>query len=143
MRTVPATDPSQSGRPLPAKILLVEDEPQLLELLQKYLSRLSFEVDAFARAKDAWSAFEAAIHRYDLVIADLGIPDMSGDTLLTKMLGLNPNLSILICSGSPFSTSSLPDAAQGQVGFLQKPFSPKMLGEAIGALLKRRIQNPE
>ena len=126
-----------SGNHLPARILLVEDEPQLLELLQKYLRRLDFEVDAFSRAKDALGAFEAAVQRYDLVIADLGIPDMSGDTLLTRMLGLNPNLRVLICSGSPFSVSNLPAGTQNQVAFLQKPFAPKMLAEAIGGLLKR------
>ena len=125
----------------------MEDEPQLLDLLQKYLRRLNFEVDAFARALDAWSAFETANQSYDLVIADLGIPDMSGDALLTRMLGVNPSLLILICSGSPFSPSTLPAGMQAQVGFLQKPFSPKMLSEAIEELLKRktefRIQNSE
>ena len=118
--------------------MLVEDEPQLLELLQKYLTRLEFDVDAYPRAIEALEHFQTDIYRYDLVIADLGIPDMPGDTLLAKMLGLNPRLLILICSGSPFTVSNLPDAMQAQVGFLQKPFAPKMLGEAIDRLLKKK-----
>ena len=121
-----------------ARILLVEDEPQLLELLQKYVTRLGFEVDAYPRALEALQSYEADVHRYQLVIADLGIPDMPGDTLLTRMLGLNPSQLILICSGSPFNVSLLPEAMQAQVRFLQKPFVPKMLAEAIEELLNRR-----
>ena len=121
-----------------ARILLVDDEPQLLQLVQRYLKRLDYEVDAHARALDALGAFESAANRYDLVIADLAIPDMPGDMLLTRMLDVKPGLRMLICSGLPFEVSSLPLAIQKQVGFLQKPFAPKMLAEAVEQLLARR-----
>ena len=121
-----------------ARILLVEDEPQLRDLLQKYVTRLGFEVDAYPRALDALQSYEAGVRRYQLVIADLGIPDMPGDALLTRMLNLNPSQLILICSGSPFNVSNLPETMQAQVRFLQKPFVPKMLAEAIEDLLSNR-----
>ena len=43
-----------------------------------------------------------------MVIADLGMPDMPGDTLLTRMLEIRPDLRILVCSGSPFFIENLP-----------------------------------
>jgi len=121
-----------------ARILLVDDQPQLLQLVQRYLIRLDYEVEAHTRALDALSAFEAAAGRYDVVIADLALPDMPGDTLLAKMMVLNPKLLMLICSGSPFAVSSLPAGAQNQEGYLQKPFAPNMLADAVAHLLSRR-----
>lgn len=121
-----------------ARILLVEDELPLLQLLEKHLKRLGFEVEAHSKAMRALAAFTATPGNYDLVIADLGIPDMPGDTLLTRMLAIKPDLLYLICSGSPFFVGSLPAELRPQVVFLQKPFLPKMLAEAIDQLLARR-----
>ena len=121
-----------------ARILLVEDELPLLQLLEKYLVRLGYEVEAYSKALHALDAFTATPGRYDLVIADLGIPDMPGDTLLTRMLAIKPDLLYLICSGSPFFVASLPPELRRQVIFLQKPFLPKMLADAIEQLLSRR-----
>jgi DNA-binding NtrC family response regulator len=119
------------------RILLVEDEPPLLQLIEKYLQRLGFEVETHLKSLDALRSFEAAPDRYGLVIADLGMPDMPGDTLLTRMLEIRPELRILVCSGSPFFIENLPDSLQRQVGFLQKPFMPKMLADAVQSLLKQ------
>lgn len=117
------------------KILLVEDEAPLLKLLEKYLIRLGFEVESHTTSLEALSRFESAPDAYDLVVADLGMPDMPGDSLLTRMLETRPDLKILICSGTPFFIEKLPAALRRQVGFLQKPFVPKMLTEAVERLL--------
>ena len=127
------------------KILLVEDEPPLLQLIEKYLQRLGFEVETHLRSFDALRNFEAGPDRYGMVIADLGMPDMPGDTLLTRMLEIRPDLRVLVCSGSPYFIENLPDSLQRQVAFLQKPFVPKMLAEAVQNLLQERpsaIQPP-
>ena len=121
-----------------ARILLVEDELPLLQLMEKHLKRLGYEVEARSKAMDALASFSAAPNSYDLVIADLGMPDMPGDTLLTRLLAVKPRLLYLICSGSPFFVASLPAEVRRQVVFLQKPFLPKMLSKAIEQLLARR-----
>jgi DNA-binding response OmpR family regulator len=121
-----------------ARILLVEDELPLLHLLERYLRRLGFEVRSYSSSVEALADFEAAPGRYDLVIADLGMPEISGDKMLTRMLEIQPDLLILICSGSPFYVSSLPKPLEQRVGFLQKPFLPKMLSEEIEKLLARK-----
>ena len=118
-----------------ARILLVDDELPLLQLLEKYLTRAGFDVQTQSSAVQALHDFESAPDRYDLVIADLSMPEMRGDTLLTRMLEIKPDLLILICSGSPFFVSRLPASLEKQVAFLQKPFLPKMLSEAVTNLL--------
>ena len=121
-----------------AKILLVEDELPLLQLLERYLRRLGFEVQTYSSSVEALAEFEGTPGHYDLVIADLGMPEISGDKMLTRMLAIQPDLLILICSGSPFYVSSLPQPLEQRVGFLQKPFLPKMLSEEIEKLLARK-----
>jgi DNA-binding NtrC family response regulator len=118
-----------------SRILLVEDELSLLQLIEKYLQRLGFEVETHLNSLDALQNFEAAPDRYALVIADLGMPDMPGDTLLTRMLEVRPELRVLVCSGSPFFIENLPPELRKQVGFLQKPFMPKMLADAVQQLM--------
>jgi len=119
------------------RILLVEDEPPLLQLIEKYLQRLGFEVETHLKSFEALRSFETAPDSFDLVIADLGMPDMPGDTLLTRMLQIRPQLRVLVCSGSPFFIENLPPSLQRQVAFLQKPFVPKMLAEAVQSLMSR------
>jgi DNA-binding NtrC family response regulator len=114
----------------------------LLQLIEKYLQRLGFEVEAHLKSVEALRSFEAAPDRYGLVIADLGMPDIPGDTMLTRMLEIRPRLRILVCSGSPFFIENLPDSLQRQVAFLQKPFMPKMLAEAVQQLLARNPAEP-
>jgi DNA-binding NtrC family response regulator len=121
-----------------AHVLLVEDERPLLLLLEKYLRRMDFEVTTYSSSAQALKEFEAAPTRYDLVIADLGMPELSGDTMLARMLEIRPDVLILICSGSPFYLSTLPKALEQRVGFLQKPFLPKMLLEEIEKLMAKK-----
>jgi len=122
---------------VPSRILVVDDEVSLIELLERYLRRLGYEVEAYSGSKAALESFEGAPDRYDLVIADLGMPDMPGDALLSRMLEIRPDLRILICSGSPLFISNLPKALEMQVSFLQKPFIPKMMAEAVAQLLSK------
>jgi DNA-binding NtrC family response regulator len=122
------------------RILVVEDLPPLLQLIEKHLERLGYEVETHLTSTEALRSFEAAPDRFSLVIADLGMPDMPGDTLLTEMLKIRPKLRVLVCSGSPFFIENLPGALQRQVAFLQKPFMPKMLADAVQQLL---AQNPD
>lgn len=116
----------------------MDDEVPLLQLLEKYLQRLGHQVTTQSKSEDALRSFQAAPDAYDLVIADLGMPDMPGDTMLRRMLAIRQDVPILICSGSPFFVSSLPRVLEKQVAFLQKPFAPKMLSEAIDRLLSHR-----
>jgi DNA-binding response OmpR family regulator len=116
-------------------ILLVEDEPQLLELLEKHLRRLGFEVEAHATGTSALSALENLDTNYDLVVADMGLPDMRGEELLSKLVGFRPHVPVLICSGSEFFISNLPEDLQRRIGFLQKPFLPKELAQKISEVI--------
>ena len=119
----------------PARVLIVDDEASLLQLMQRFVSHLGYEVDTSSSGEDAWREFSADPLRYKLVIADLTMPDMPGEELLRKMLSVHPALRILVCSGYPINRESYATLSPEQIGFLQKPFVPKMLIEAIERLM--------
>ncbi|HYL38198.1 MAG TPA: response regulator [Bryobacteraceae bacterium] len=119
----------------PRRILLIEDELALAQLLERYLVRLGFEIDAESTAQGALARLTSPSSRYDLVVADMGLPDMPGEALLARILELQPQLPVLICSGSEFFVESLPAELQPRVAFLQKPFLPKELVQKIEQML--------
>jgi CheY-like chemotaxis protein len=121
--------PAGSEPDSPVRLLLVDDEPALLDLLKKYLERLGYEVDAHGSPQEALSAFEQDPLRYALVLTDLTLPVIRGDQMLERMRERNPKLRAIISSGYPYQPRS------GQTGFLLKPYAPKMLAELIKSLI--------
>jgi DNA-binding NtrC family response regulator len=113
-----------------ARLLLVDDEAGLLDLLKKYLERLGYEVDARTAPEEALALFEADPHRYGLVLTDLTLPGLSGEQMLERMHALNPRLRAIVSSGYPYQPRSK------QVAFLQKPYLPKMLADSIEKMLR-------
>lgn len=108
-----------------ARLLLVDDEPGLSELLKKYLERLGYEVDACGSAEDALALFDADPSRYALVFTDLTLPGLNGEEMLDRMRMRTPRLRAILSSGYDHIPRSKHTA------FLQKPYVPKMLAELI------------
>ena len=119
-----------SGRDAQVKkrLLLVDDEPALLELLTKYLERLGYQVEACSSGEEAIACFDEDPQRYDLVLTDLTLGGMSGEEMLAQMQSRHPGLRAIISSGYPHVPKSK------KVVFLQKPFVPRMLADAIEKL---------
>ena len=111
-------------------LLLVDDEDALAQLLKKYLERLGYQVDACTHPRDALGLLDANPGRYALLVTDLTLPDMDGEQLLERSRERAPLLRAIISSGYPYQPR-----APG-VEFLQKPFLPKMLGDAVERLLR-------
>jgi CheY-like chemotaxis protein len=112
------------------RLLLVEDEPALADLLKRYLERLGYKVDACAQAEAALALLAAHPEDYALLITDLSLPDMSGDELMTRSRVLAPHLRAIVASGYPYEPR-----VEG-VEFLQKPFLPNSLAQAVERALK-------
>ncbi|HUA83631.1 MAG TPA: response regulator [Bryobacteraceae bacterium] len=112
------------------RLLLVDDEPSLLDLLQRYLGRLGYAVDGCASPESALALFSADPARYALVLTDLTLEGMSGEEMIERMRALNPSLRAIVSSGYPYEPRTR--ATQ----FLLKPYAPKMLADLIAKLLK-------
>ena len=125
-----------------AKLLLVDDEAALLKLMETFLGRMGYQVTSHASATAALARFEADPDNFQLVVADLTMPEMAGDQMALNMVRLNPKIRVLLCSGYPFDVRTLPENVRGHLSVLQKPFVPKMLTGAVEELLNRPITVP-
>ena len=121
----------------PVSILIVDDEPPLLRLMQSFLERMGYRVEGFANATDAWKRFEADPTHFRVVVTDLTLPDIPGNELAIRVLRANPEVGVLLCSGYPFEAASLPEDIRSRFATLQKPFLPNMLTQNVEALLRR------
>lgn len=115
-----------------ARLLIVDDETPLLDLLERYLTRLGYQVDKAGSAEEALARFAQAPDYYSCVLTDLKLPGMSGETMVEKMRELRPELPALISSGYPYQ----PRAAA--TSFLQKPYLPGMLAAELERLLRNK-----
>jgi DNA-binding NtrC family response regulator len=117
------------------KILLVDDEPALLESMRSYLTRLGHSVVAFSGASPAWECFDADPAAFSLIIVDMTLGGMPGAELIQKILERNPDAAVLATSGYPGSLRNLGGPSGAHIVMLEKPFTPRMLTDALQSLL--------
>ena len=133
----PATSDSASsdGSPLlepNPRVLVVDDEPSIRDLLSKMLALVDYHVDV---ASDGQSALEhMRLGSYDLLITDLRMPGMDGISVIHAARRLQANLPVIIITGFSTEASAI-EAALGVSGYLTKPFRvPKVLEATAKAL---------
>ena len=92
--------PNQSlSSAAPRTVLLVDDEEMLVRMTSKLLSLMGFEVDAYTSSLEALQAFQKNPDRYQLVITDLTMPDLTGAELAEKIHGLNNRAPVILFTG--------------------------------------------
>jgi CheY-like chemotaxis protein len=131
-------DAVETGEPAPGggeRLLLVDDEPDLVEIGRKSLERLGYQVDAMTSSTAALKAFEAAPDRWSLVITDHVMPALSGETMARSMLHLRPDLPIVMCTGYGEAISADVARAAGIREFVLKP----MVGRDLGRMVRRLL----
>jgi len=119
-----------------ARILIVDDEPPLLKLMQKYLDRCGYAVECTTNPDEAWRRIEAEPSKYRLVLVDMTLPGMNGEQLARKILDCDTCLRVIACSGYPIDIMKFQGDDPKRVGFLHKPFSPEMLAREVRRLLE-------
>jgi DNA-binding response OmpR family regulator len=117
-----------------ARILVVEDEPQLRDLLRLYLEREGHRVTDAGDGPTALAAFDAQPH--DLVILDLMLPGMQGETVLEALRDVG-DVPVLITSAKRSDAERIAGLRAGADDYLAKPFNPHELTARVAAILRR------
>jgi len=118
------------------RVLLVEDHATLRDLISDHLCERGFAVDAVSRAEDALAS-TAAIS-YDAAIIDLGLPEMGGLELLTKMqAGTADGVPTLVITARDSLSDRLRGLNAGADDYLVKPFDLEEMEARLRALLRR------
>ena len=115
------------------RVLVVDDEASIRDLLSKTLALADYDVDV---AHDGRAALERMrLFSYDLLITDLNMPGIDGLTVIHEARRLHENLPVIIITGFSTEASAIEAANLGVSGYLTKPFKvPKMLSVAAKAL---------
>lgn len=117
------------------RILIVEDEVRIVEVLKGALVRAGFAVDAVGLCADARAAFE--VNPYDAAILDLGLPDGDGLKLLREMRTKGREIPILVLTARDAVEDRVAGLDTGADDYLVKPFAMSELVARTKALLRR------
>jgi signal transduction histidine kinase len=117
-----------------ARILLVDDDPNVNEVLELMLSQIGYDVTAVSHGQEAITLFKQG--NYDLVITDLGMPDVSGWDVAEAVKQRSPETPVVLITGWGVQVDSAQRDKAGVDGVIAKPFSRQTLSDEMVRLLK-------
>jgi PAS domain S-box-containing protein len=117
------------------RVLLVDDDPLVLEAIGRLLTRAGVEVTAHANPNEALAAVQTARPDFDLVVSDISMPGMTGLELVSRLRSTHPRLPVILCTG--YGGPDGPERAQslGVHALLEKPVTARDLRSAISSAL--------
>lgn len=129
------------SNPKELSVLVVDDEVILCQSVEKVLRRKGHKVDTVTSVAEALKILDAG-NNYDLVIADLMMPQAGGMELLSAVQGNWPDLPVLIITGFSSISTAVETTKLGAAGYLPKPFTPEELEKAVAAVFFRASTKP-
>ena len=118
-----------------SRVLLIEDDLKMQELIKEYLEDFDFEVQAFSDPKDALLSLRN--DKYDIVVLDLMLPSMDGFDLC-KIIKKESDIPIIISSARGDIGNKIMGFELGVDDYLAKPYEPRELVLRLEAILRRR-----
>ena len=120
------------------RVLIVDDEMALLDLAKEMLEKLGYRVSTRSSPLEALEAFRANPERFDIVITDMTMPNMTGDTLARKIMEIRPEIPVILCTGYSECITEEKAKNMGIRELVMKPVLIRELGVTIRRLLDER-----
>jgi signal transduction histidine kinase/ActR/RegA family two-component response regulator len=117
------------------RILLIDDEEQIIDLERRILENLGYKVTPKTDSEEALEEFSARPDRFDLVITDMTMPKITGDRLARKLMEINPQIPVILCTGFNEAISEEKALAMGIDKFVMKPIVKDELAYTIRTVL--------
>ncbi len=117
------------------KVLVVDDEERSVSIMKVILERLGYNVTDMTSSLKALELFKEDPSRYDLLLTDLIMPQLTGDKLVSEVLKIRPDIPVIITSG--FTDSVVNDIFNqtSKRVFIPKPFQPRELAKTVRQVL--------
>ena len=112
-------------------ILLVEDQPEILNICKMMLENLGYKVFTASTIEDAFECADKFASGINLLITDVIMPKMNGRDLANQLLSQNPRLKLLYMSGYTSDILSPHGVLEEGMHFIQKPFCLKDLSDKV------------
>ncbi len=122
------------------KILIVDDDSRMRELLQRYLTEQGFSIKAVSDAKEMDVALSG--NTYDLLVLDLMLPGEDGLAICRRLRGANLITPIIMLTARGDEVDRIVGLEMGADDYLPKPFNPRELLARINAVLRRQERAP-
>jgi CheY-like chemotaxis protein len=117
------------------RVLLVDDENDLVEIGRLMLERLGYFVSTRTSSIEALELFKSDPGRFQLVITDMTMPNMTGDLLAQNLLKIRPDLPIILCTGYSERMTETRARKMGIRAFVMKPIIIQDLANTIRTVL--------
>ena len=125
---------------MPKKILIVDDEPQIVEICQDYLKAAGYETVTASNGAQGLSL--ARREKPDLIVLDLMMPEMDG-LEVTRAIRRESDVPIIMLTARVEETDKLIGLELGADDYITKPFSPRELVARIRVVLRRVVNSPD
>lgn len=121
-----------------ATILLVDDDPVVLDAAASMLERCGYTVIQSTNGKEAVSVFKEKRQHIDLVLLDIIMPGMNGKDTFHELHSIDPQVKVLLSSGYSINGEAQQILDEGAVDFIQKPFRRSELSRKIAEVLMKQ-----
>ncbi|MCP4714213.1 MAG: response regulator [Deltaproteobacteria bacterium] len=116
-------------------VLMVDDEDHLVFLMKKILGRLGYKVTALTSSPEALELFKKDPQRFDLLITDLTMPDLTGDSLASEVIAIRPDMPVIIATGYTDAVENGKVKQSGIKAYIPKPCQTVELASTIRLIL--------
>lgn len=118
-----STKSNEPGSPLTGskRIMVVEDEPLLEDVISECLTDAGYLVDSFSNGLHAWKALSQSSDQWDLLFTDQAMPEMTGEQLAMRALEIRPDMPVIIYSGNCSDLNGSQLINDALITLLQKP----------------------
>jgi DNA-binding response OmpR family regulator len=121
------------------KILAVDDDSSVRDIVQVGLERAGFEVHVFSTGQEALSFF--AGNHVDLAVVDIRLPDLSGLDIVRRIRNDHPRIGIIVLSGEHETSDRVIGLEIGADDYLTKPFEVRELVARVRSVLRRKARD--
>ena len=117
------------------KILVVDDEPAIRELLSSFLEIMDYEVESALNGKDAIEIIEK--NNFSIIISDVKMPDINGIDLLKKVKEFNKKIEVILITGFPNNEDREQALKLGAYAYIPKPFKLQIIANILEEIFKK------
>jgi len=116
-------------------ILLVDDEPKVLDICERFLRSAGYSVLTAKNGREALATYEKNKTNVAIVVIDMIMPGMNGRELFDQLRAIQPTLKVLVSTGYSIKGAVSDLMIRGCKGYIQKPFSIRGLAKEIRRIL--------
>ena len=119
------------------KILFVDDETELVDMVKHLLERRGYQVESKTSSVEALEVFRARPDEFDLVITDMTMPHMTGEKFAGELMAIRPDIPIILCTGYNEMISEEKAKKLGIREFVMKPIVMREMAKTIRKVLNK------